>query len=111
VVAELSGGAGALLGVAVDLADEAVDVDHQPPRARPGARQPRASQHLAQDAVELAHVPEREGAPKRPERRRGHRLVAENRLGPPGAQDLAVIDAVGAEQHRVHQREHLVSRP
>jgi hypothetical protein len=37
--------------------------------------------------------------------------VAEHRLGPAGAQDLAVIDAVGAEQHRVHQREHLAPRP
>src|SRR3954449_2369930 len=58
--------AGALLLVAADLADEAVDVDHQPPGAgtRPGL--PGARQRLGQQLVELAHMPERERAQKRP---------------------------------------------
>jgi hypothetical protein len=113
VVAELAGVAvaGALLGVAVDLADEGVDVDHQPPGAGAGTRGPGAPQQLAEHAVELAHVPECEGAQERPQRGGRHRPVAEHRLGPAGAQDLAVIDAVRAEQHRVHEREHLAPRP
>jgi hypothetical protein len=103
--------AGALLGVTVDLADEAVDVDHEAALARPRARPPRAEQRLAEDPVELADMPERKRAQERAERRRRHRPVPEDRLGPPGAQHVAVIDAIGAQQHRVHQREHLSSRP
>lgn len=60
---------GALLEAAADLADEAADVDHDPPRARPGAGLPGALQRPAQQRVELAHVPERERAQERPERR------------------------------------------
>jgi hypothetical protein len=48
----------ALLGVAEDLADEAVDVDRQAPRARSGAGLPRARERLGEQPVELAHVPE-----------------------------------------------------
>jgi hypothetical protein len=51
--------AGALLGVAVDLTDEGVDVDHQPPGAGSGPGLPRAAQRLAEHPVELADVPER----------------------------------------------------
>jgi len=51
----------ALLGVTVDLADETVDVDHQPPHARAGARLPRALERLRQDSVELADMPEGKG--------------------------------------------------
>ncbi len=60
---------GALLLGSEDLADEGVDVDDQTTVARAGARGPRASERLAQDAVELADVPERERAQKRPQRR------------------------------------------
>ena len=97
--------------MAVDLADEGVDVDHQPRGAGARARLPGAAQQLAEHAVELADMPERKRAQERPERRRCHRLVAEDRLGPASAQDLAVIDAVRAQQHRVHEREHLAPRP
>lgn len=37
--------------------------------------------------------------------------MPEHRLRATRAQDLAVIDAVSAEQHRVRQREHLAPRP
>ena len=112
VIPELLGVAdpGALLGVPVDLADEGVDVDHQAPFARARAGPPRASQRLAEHAVELAHMPERKRTQKRAQRRGRHRPMPEQRLGPPRPQHIAVIDAVRAQQHRVHQREHLAAR-
>jgi hypothetical protein len=61
---------GALLQTPADLADEAVDIDHQPPVAGAGARLPRPLECLAEQLVELAHVPERKRAQERPERRR-----------------------------------------
>jgi len=60
---------GALLQAPADLADEAVDIDHQPPITGAGARLPGARQRLGQQLVELAHVPEGEGAQTRPQRR------------------------------------------
>jgi hypothetical protein len=101
----------ALLGVPVDLGDEAVDVDRQPRLARPGARPPRTGQRLAEHTVELADTLERERAQERAERRRRHRPVPENRFGAPGAQHVAVIDSARPEQQRVDQPEHLASRP
>jgi hypothetical protein len=70
VVAALTGVAerGALLEPAVDLADERVDIDDQPPLARTGARRPRAGECVAQPAVELADMPEGERSEERPER-------------------------------------------
>jgi hypothetical protein len=53
---------GALLGAPIELADEAVDVDDQSPAAGPSAGPPRAGERLAQQAVELADVPEGERA-------------------------------------------------
>ena len=47
---------GALFVAAVDLADEAVDVDDQALIARAGARPPRAGERLGKDAVELADL-------------------------------------------------------
>ena len=113
VVAELLGVAvaGTLLGVAMDLADEAVDVDHQSRLAGAGARLPRSAKRLVEHAIELADMPEGERAQERAERRRGHRPVPQNRLGAPGAQHVAAIDAIRAQQHRVNQREHLAPRP
>jgi hypothetical protein len=68
---------GALLEAPADRADEAVDVDHEPPRAGAGARLPGAAERLAEQLVDLAHVPERERAqetlvqrPRRPGRPR-----------------------------------------
>jgi hypothetical protein len=97
--------------VAVYLTDEAVDIDDQPLAAGAGAQLPCAAERLAQDAVELADMPEREGPQKRAECRRRHRPVPEDRFAVAGAQDIAVIDAVRAQQHRVHQRQHLAPRP
>src|SRR3954451_22414336 len=88
---------GALLAAPVDLADEGVDVDHQALDARTGACPPGARERIAQDPVKLADVPERKRPQKRPERRRRRDLVAEDLPGPPGAQDVAVIDAVRAQ--------------
>jgi len=47
-----------LFVVAVDLADEAVQIDHQRPVSGPGARVPRSGQGDVEHAVELADVPE-----------------------------------------------------
>jgi hypothetical protein len=51
----------------VDLADEAVDVDHEPLCTRSRARLPRPPQRLSQHPVELTHVAEskcRKNVPK-----------------------------------------------
>jgi hypothetical protein len=98
---------GALLGAAEDLADKGIDIDHQAPVARARAGRPRARQRLAQHAVELADVPERERAQKRPQRRRRHDPVAQDRSGAPRAQQVAVVDAVRAQGHRRDQCHHL----
>ena len=102
VVAALAGVAerSALLGPAVHLADERVDVDDQSPITRAGACRPRARERLAQDAVELTDVPERKRAQEGPERRRSDDLVAEQPTGPAGPQHVAVIDAVRAPSPR-----------
>jgi hypothetical protein len=60
----------ALLQAAAELADEAVDVDHQPILARAHAGRPRAHVALPEPRVELADMPERERAQERRKRRR-----------------------------------------
>ena len=99
--------AGAALQAAADLADEAVDVDDEAVVTRPGACLPGALNGPAEQPVELAHMPERECPQKRPERRRRRHPAAEQPARATRAQDIAVIDAVGAQDHRVQQRHHL----
>ena len=102
--------AGALLETAADLADEAVDVDHQAPVAGTGAGLPGPLERPAEQRVELAHVPERERPQERPQRRRRRQPAAQQ---PPRAarpQHIAVVDAVGAQHHREQQRHHLAAR-
>ena len=93
------------------LAHERVDVDHQPLLARPGTRLPSTPQRLGQHPVELAHVPERERAQERPQRRGRHHTVTTHQTRAARAQQVAVVDRVGAQKHRVHQRQHLPPRP
>jgi hypothetical protein len=64
VVAQGVGGAvgGALLCVAVDLADGGVQVDGHGPITGAGTSGPRAQEELFGEPVELAGVPEGEGA-------------------------------------------------
>jgi hypothetical protein len=109
VVAEQPGVAvgGALLE---DLADEAVDVDHQPPAAGPRAGPPRPLDRPPQQRVELAHVPEGERAQERAERRRGGDPATQQPPGAPGPQHVGVVDAVGAQHHRIQQRHDLAPR-
>ena len=97
----------ALLRPAEGLADEGVDVDDQSPVARSGARRPRALERLTQHAVELADMPERKRAQKRPQRRGRHHTMPEHIGGPARAQQITVIDAVRAQRHRRDQRHHL----
>jgi hypothetical protein len=78
------------------------------PGPAPGV--PRAAQRVGEHAVEPADVPERERPQKRPQRRRRQRPMPKHPLGAPRAQHRAVVDRVGPEQHRVHQRQHLASR-
>ena len=85
---------GALLGATVDLADKRIDIDDQTPVAGAGARPPRAREREAEHPVELADVPERERAQKRPQRRRRRHHMPEHRLRLPRTQHIAVIDAV-----------------
>jgi hypothetical protein len=100
----------ALLEIAADLADEAVDVDHQPAVARAGAGLPRARQRLRQQPVELADMPEGERAQKRPQGRGRGQPAAEQPSRAPGPEHAAVVDAVGAQHHRKQQRHRLASR-
>jgi len=96
--------------VAVDLADKAVDVDHEAIGPRSGARPPCAPERLGEHPVELAHVPEAERAQEGAERRGRHRPVGEHRRGATGPEYVAVIDRVRAQQHRVDQRQDLAAR-
>ncbi|MDQ3092317.1 MAG: hypothetical protein M3R46_11820, partial [Actinomycetota bacterium] len=73
--------------------DEAVDVDHQPPVAGAGARLPSPLQRLPEQLVELAHVPERERAQKRPQRRRRRDPATQQPARPARAQHARVVDA------------------
>jgi hypothetical protein len=99
-----------LLLVAADLADEAVDVDDQPPGPGAGAGPPRALKRLAEQRVELAHMPEGERAQKRSQRRRRRDPAAEQPARAARAQNVAVVDAVSTEHHRKQQRHHLAPR-
>ena len=80
---------GALLLVAADLADEAVDVDDQPPVAGARAGLPGPLDRLPEQRVELAHVPERERPQKRSKRRRRRDPSPEQPPRAPGAQYAA----------------------
>ena len=62
--------AGALLPVAIDLTDKAVHIDDESLTTWAGAGRPGPHETVSQHAVELADVPERERAQKRPQRRR-----------------------------------------
>ena len=62
--------AGALLLIAIDLADETVDVDDEPFSTRAGSGGPRPLKADRQDTVELADMTERERAQKRAQRGR-----------------------------------------
>jgi len=113
VIAALAGvpERGALLGVAVNLTNETVDVDRQAPVARTGPRLPRPRQALREHAIELADMTERKRPQKRAQCRRGGDPAAQQPAGAPGPQHVAVIDAVGPEHHRVDQHHHLAPRP
>ncbi len=101
---------GALLVVAADLTDEAVDVDHQPAVARAGAGLPGPLDRPAQQRVELADVPERQRAQERAERRWRGDPAAQQPARPARPQHAGVVDAVGPEHHREQQRHDLTSR-
>jgi len=91
----------------VDFPDRVVDVDERH-RLGPG-QQPRrhlgqAGHHPGGDGVELADVPERERAQERAHRRR-RPDPGEDLAHPAMAQDVEVVDRVGAGQHpRDHAR-------
>jgi hypothetical protein len=93
----------------VDLADEAVDIDDQPPAARSRSGVPRARQRDARHAVQLTDVPERECAQKRAQRRRRRDPAAQQPTRATRAQYVAVIDAVRAQRHRIDQRHDLAA--
>jgi hypothetical protein len=99
-----------LLLAAEHLADERIDIDDRALACRAGACSPRAGERVAQDAVKLADMPEREGTQERPERRWRRNCVAEDLTGSAGAQQIAVVDAVRAQRHRRDQRHHLRAR-
>ena len=90
----------ALLGMAEDLPDERIDVHDQSLIARAGTGLPRAREAVGEHPVELAHMPERERAQERPERRRRRHAVPEDRGRAAAAQHVAVIDAVRSQRHR-----------
>ena len=105
VVAEPPGVAigGALLVVAVDLADGGVQVDGGRPIARTGAGRPRPLKGQLGEPVELADVAEGEAAQEGPQRGGGHDPVAEHPCGGTTAQQVGVVDAVGPGNHRVDE--------
>ncbi|HEV7806120.1 MAG TPA: hypothetical protein VGO80_09890 [Solirubrobacteraceae bacterium] len=100
----------ALLQAAADLAYEAVDIDHQPAVTRAGAGLPGALDRPAQQRIELTDVPERKRAQERPQRRRRRNPATEQPARAPCPQHAGVINAVGAQDHRVDERHHLAPR-
>jgi hypothetical protein len=112
VVAQQPGVAvgGALLEASANLADEAVDIDYQPPVARAGPGLPRPHKCLTEQRVELAHVPERERPQKRSQRRRCWHPATQQPAGPARPEHAAVLDAVRPEHHREQDRHHLAAR-
>jgi hypothetical protein len=100
----------AALQAAADLADEAVDIDDEPAITGTRARLPRPLNRLAEQRVELADMPERKRPQERPQRRRCRDPAAQQPARAARAQHAAVIDAVGAQHHRVEQRHHLAAR-
>src|ERR1700733_5722758 len=99
-----------LLLLAIGLADKAVHVNDQPLSARPAPRPPRAHQRLVEYPVELAHMPESESPKKRPQRRGRRQPATQQSTRATSPQNITIIDAVGAEQHREHERHHLPAR-
>ena len=101
---------GALLQLAVDLADGRVEIDHHPIGARTGPQRPGPSDRLGDHLVELADVSEGEGPQERAERRRRHHPKRQNLLRRSGAQAIDVVDVGRSGQDRRHQGEHLAAR-
>ena len=92
------------------LADEGIDVDHQPLAAGTGAGRPHALQGQIEHPVELTDMPEAECAQKGAERRGRHHPVSEHKPRAARTQDVHLIDAVRPGEHPVHEREHLAPR-
>jgi hypothetical protein len=101
---------GALLEPAAHLADEAVDIDHQPAVAGPGPGHPRALERLCEQPVQLADMTEGERAQERAQRRRRRQPAAEQPVRTSRPEHVGVVDAVGAKHHRQQQRHHLAAR-
>jgi len=100
----------ALLVIATDLPDEAVNVDQQPlgPWAR--ADFPRAGKGFTEYLVELADMPESERPQERSQRGGRRHPATQKPARAARTQYLAVIDAVRAQRHRIDQRHHLPAR-
>jgi hypothetical protein len=101
---------GALLLVAVDLADRRVHVNHERIVAGAGPQAPGAADRLGDHPIELADVPEREAAQERAQRRGSHHPERQHRLGGPGPQHVRVIDVASTGQDRRYQRQDLPAR-
>ena len=101
---------GALFGVAVDFDDGVVDVDHRQllDSGDDGRVLGQGGQEPGGDCVELTHVPEREGAQERAQRR-GCVAAGEDPTHPAVTQQGHVLEGVGAGDHARDQRVHLRS--
>jgi hypothetical protein len=101
--------AGALLVVAVHLADGGVHIHGQRSVAGPSARRPGPGEDLAGHLVELADVAEREATQPGPNGGGRHQPVPEHAGGRPAAQQLHVVDAVPANDYGVDHGEQLAA--
>jgi len=77
--------------------------------ARPS--RPRPREELFGEPVELADVPEGEGAQEGPQGGGRHDPVAQHLAGGATAQQVGVVDAVPTRQHRVDQGQQLAAWP
>jgi hypothetical protein len=82
------------------LVDESVSLADRSAGSRAGAK-----------VLSLVHVPEREAAKKRAERRGGEHTMAQHATRLADTEHVTVVDRVSTEQHRVHQRQHFRARP
>jgi hypothetical protein len=101
---------GALLVVAVHLSDGGLQVDRHQPITGSGTSPPRPGQHLLGQAVELADMPEGEGAQQGPQGGGRHDPMAEHLAGGAAAQQVGVVDTAPTRDHGVDQGQQLAPR-
>ena len=102
---------GTLFGLAMDLADGGVEVDHHRIHARSRPKGPRPPEGLHDDGVQLADRAEGEGTKERAERGGRHHLEGKHPSSGARPQSVGVIDVGGTGEGGGDQGQHLAPGP